>query len=94
MDVATQLQILDTNSANIFGKSMNPTISLQLCVNSRADWIFNLGMAIGWGKEKSVRLCLKLTLCHIPLVSEGLDKYMYIHTHTHTHIYIYIYIYI
>ena len=70
--------------------------SLQLWMNSRADWLFNFGMATRLEEEKlRNQTCKTLPKTHLVSRSarvEGLGTHT--HTHTHTYIYIYIYIYI
>ena len=50
MDMATQVQILD--KAGCISHCTYILFSLQLWVNSRADWFFNLGMATSLGEGK------------------------------------------
>ena len=51
MNTATRVQILDeaiciSHCANILGKVLIKLFSFQLYVNSRAHWLFNLGMCV------------------------------------------------
>ena len=113
MDTVIQVQIHDeavciSHCSNTLGKIMHPTIlSLQLWINSRADWAL-----LPWYDSQSNRMksnfkpvnsTEKIDLVSHPAYADGLlntliyiDIYthIYIHTYTCTHSYIYIYIYI
>ena len=67
-------------AVNALGKSMNLIILLQAMVNSRADWLFSLGMGTSIGERKLwIQTCqtlLKKGLVSHPAGVEGLSRYI------------------
>ena len=86
MDMVTWVQILAeavciSHSADTFGKDMHSSILFP--ANSRADWAFNLGLAIRLDERKLNSKPLNSTLKNGPCVTfcvcGGVGEYIYIY---------------